>query len=112
MPHRTIRAFCPHCRHQQPFVRARFEWKLHILMTVLTVGVWAVCLISAAVKRVIWPWRCEHCGWHEPDFRSPEERAAGLPKVKPRAGMTESGRFRIKGMPSPSPSSVNRPPRA
>ena len=89
MPRRSIRAFCPRCRHQQPFVRARFDWKLHGMMTLLTAGVWGVVLISALMKRVHWPWRCEHCGWHEPDFRSPEERSANAAKPQPSAG--ESG---------------------
>ena|SRR5688572_4272866 len=86
MPRRSIRAYCPRCRHLQPFLRAHFDWKLHLLLTVLTVGVWAVCLISAGVKRLIWPWRCEHCGWHEPDFRSPDERRSELEKPRPRSG--------------------------
>lgn len=83
MARRTIRAYCPRCRHLQPFLRAEFDWKLHILMTVVTVGVWSVCLISAIAKRLIWPWRCEHCGWHEPDFRSPAERTAGVGRALP-----------------------------
>jgi len=58
-------------------VRARFDWRLHICLTVLTLGVWVVCLLSSGIKRAIWPWRCEHCGWHQPDFRSPSERNVG-----------------------------------
>ena len=65
---------------------------MHLGMTVLTLGVWGICFISAAAKRFIWPWRCEHCGWHEPDFRSPEERRAGKEKTAPRAG--DSGSLR------------------
>lgn len=83
MSRRSIRAYCPRCRHLQPFLKARFDWKLHLLLTVLTVGVWGICLVSAGLKRFIWPWRCEHCGWHEPDFRSPEERKASQRKVDP-----------------------------
>jgi hypothetical protein len=58
-------------------------------MTVLTLGIWLIAAISSAAKRILWPWTCEHCGWHEPDFRSPEERLAGSQKPRARAG--ESG---------------------
>jgi len=83
---------------------------MNLILTLLTCGLWIVCVISMIVKRWIWPWRCEHCGWHEPDFRSPEERAAGDPKRKPRRGMTESGRFRAEEIAPPRPSSIGRPP--
>ena len=86
MGRRSIRAFCPRCRHQQPFVRARFDWRLHGLMTVFTFGIWLVAALSSAVKRILWPWTCEHCGWHEPDFRSPKERLAGSTMSFARAG--------------------------
>lgn len=58
-------------------------------MTLFTLGIWSVVALSAAAKRMLWPWACEHCGWHEPDFRSPEERREGAGKPMPRAG--ESG---------------------
>ena len=94
MARRSIRAYCPRCRHQQPFVRARFDWKLHGTMTILTLGLWSIAAISSAIKRMMWPWHCEHCGWHEPDFRSPEERKDGAVKPMPRAG--ESGSWMRK----------------
>ena len=110
MSRRSIRAYCPKCRHQQPFVRAEFFWKINIFLMVLTLGIWSICIISMIVKRWIWPWRCEHCGWHEPDFRSPEERSAGAAKVKPRSGMSESGRFYVKGgIQNPRPSGISKP---
>jgi hypothetical protein len=59
---------------------------LHLTLTVLTAGIWSICLFSAIIKRSLWPWRCEHCGWHEPDFRSPEERRSGAPKSRLRSG--------------------------
>lgn len=65
---------------------------MHLLLTVLTFGVWGVCFLSAAAKKLLWPWRCEHCGWHEPDFRSPAERKTGQEKPHPRSG--ESGSLR------------------
>ena len=89
MPRRSIRAFCPRCRHQQPFVRAQFDWKLHVLLTILTCGIWLVVALSSTIKRLLWPWRCEHCGWHEPDYRSPRERREPVSRTRTRAG--ESG---------------------
>lgn len=70
-------------------MRARLNWKFHITLTLLTLGLWGVCFLSFIIKRAVWPWRCEHCAWHEPDFRSPEERTKGLKSPRPRAG--ESG---------------------
>jgi hypothetical protein len=70
---------------------------MHLTLTVLTLGVWGVCFLSAAAKRFIWPWRCEHCGWHEPDFRSPTERRCGQEKPLPRAGESGSLRRRKDG---------------
>lgn len=107
MSRRTIRAHCPRCRHQQPFVRARFHWKAHLALTVLTCGIWGVCMLSMIVKRLIWPWRCEHCGWHEPDFRSKEERAGGAEKPKSRSGVSgisrPDSRSGISGIRRPAP---------
>jgi hypothetical protein len=114
MPQRSIRAFCPRCRHQQPFVRARFDWKLHVVLTVLTLGVWAICLLSSAIKRALFPWRCEHCGWHQPDFRSPGERSAGNPpRRRPASGSwrrSSDGSVTSTGK-TPNPSD-KRPPAA
>ena len=59
---------------------------MHVCLTVLTLGIWLVCLLSSAAKCIIWPWRCEHCGWHEPDFRSPQERQESMQKKHPQAG--------------------------
>lgn len=83
MGRRSIRAYCPRCRHQQPFLRSRFDWKLHSAMTLLTCGLWSVAALSAMIKRLVWPWSCEHCGWHEPDFRSPDERDKKNPATEP-----------------------------
>jgi hypothetical protein len=96
-------------------VRARFDWKLHGLMTVLTLGIWLIVALSAAAKRLIWPWTCEHCGWHEPDFRSPEERRAGQAKPRARAGESGSWLRRKDGSLEPrsaSKSSPEEPPSA
>ena len=71
-------------------MRARFDWKLHGLMTVLTLGIWLIAALSSAVKRMLWPWTCEHCGWHEPDFRSPEERLTASAKLRQRARESSS----------------------
>ena len=62
------------------------------MMTLLTFGIWGIVALSSAAKRILWPWACEHCGWHEPDFRSPEERQAG--EIKPRARAGQSAKLR------------------
>ena len=98
-------AYCPRCRHQQPFVQARFDWRLHGIMTVLTLGIWSIVALSSAAKRMLWPWACEHCGWHEPDFRSPEERQAGQSKPSARSG--QRGKWQVDAGASDSRSATS-----
>lgn len=81
MPRRSIRAYCPRCRHQQPFLPAKFRFGLHFALTILTLGLWLISALAAVIRKWMWPWRCEHCGWHQPDFRSPAEREAAKKKT-------------------------------
>jgi hypothetical protein len=44
---------------------------MHLLFTVITLGLWLVPWIAVCIAQVMRPWRCEHCGWHKPVFRNP-----------------------------------------
>lgn len=78
-----IRAHCPRCRHDQNFCRAKVGHHLHLIFSVVTLGLWIVPWISITIGMLFRPWRCQHCGWHKPDFE------AGRSKGEPtRAGLT------------------------
>jgi hypothetical protein len=94
MGRRSIRAHCPRCRHQQPFIPAQARWGLHAVLTVCTFGIWGISAIAALIRKFMWPWRCEHCGWHQPDFRSPEEREEAKKKDIKDADARKSGKVR------------------
>jgi len=63
-----IRAHCPRCRHQQIFTRATINHPLHLLLSLMTAGLWIISWIAICLGRFMRPWRCEHCGWHTPVF--------------------------------------------
>jgi DNA-directed RNA polymerase subunit RPC12/RpoP len=63
-----VRARCPRCRHRQVFVKAKVNHGLHLTLSILTVGLWLVSWIAVCIGRIMRPWRCEHCGWHKPEF--------------------------------------------
>jgi hypothetical protein len=77
------RAYCPRCRHTQIFVRAKMHHGVHLLFSVLTLGLWAVSWLSIYLGQHFRPWRCEHCRWHKPEFRDGgAEESDGLAKAK------------------------------
>jgi hypothetical protein len=63
-----LHAYCSRCRHKQVFVRAANNHLLHLFLTVLTGGLWLVSWVAVCIGKSRRPWRCEHCGWHEPEF--------------------------------------------
>jgi hypothetical protein len=64
-------AHCPHCRTQSTFIRARLANHRHLLLTILTLGLWSVVWFILFLGKSLRPWRCQHCGWHKPEFRKP-----------------------------------------
>lgn len=68
MRKQKVRAHCPRCRHQQLFIRATINHPLHLLMVLITGGLWLVSWMAVCIGNLMRPWRCEHCGWHKPEF--------------------------------------------
>jgi hypothetical protein len=66
----VTRAYCTRCRHRQTFVRAEVRHGIHLLLSVLTLGFWLISWAAICVASRLRPWRCEHCGWHKPEFLS------------------------------------------
>lgn len=64
-----IHAYCARCRHRHIFVRASVNHPIHLLLSIATLGIWLVSWAAICIGNVLRPWRCEHCGWHKPEFR-------------------------------------------
>lgn len=50
------------------FVRTKMKHGVHLLLTVCTAGLWLVSWVSLWLGKIFRPWRCQHCGWHNPQF--------------------------------------------
>ena len=69
-----MRAHCPRCRRQHLFIKREINHLLHLVLAILTGGLWLVTWMVLCVGRVMRPWRCRRCGWHKPEFGSDENR--------------------------------------
>lgn len=70
------KAYCRYCRHEQVFVRATMRHGWHLVFSIVTLGLWAVCWLALHIGQRMRPWQCEHCRCDQPDFRSLEKRTA------------------------------------
>jgi hypothetical protein len=52
--------FCASCQQQRVVFRQGTNHILHLILTLLTVGFWAIIWFGVAVK--IGGWRCTECG--------------------------------------------------
>ena len=55
-----IPRYCPTCRKQVIAIRAGTNHMVHLLLTLLTGGIWLIIWLLAAIK--IGGWKCMHCG--------------------------------------------------
>jgi hypothetical protein len=55
------------------FERAQVHHGLHLLVTLLTLGLWSISWIAACIGQWMRPYRCKHCGWHHPRHRVPSD---------------------------------------
>lgn len=76
-----LRAYCNRCQHVQLFRHVSLQHRWHLILTLLTGGLWAVSWISAIIYARILPWRCPRCDWTLP-------RAVALTARAPRAHST------------------------
>lgn len=61
-----VRAFCYRCDHIQLFKRYYPDHRWHLLLSILTAGLWLVSWASVIVIARVHPWRCQRCDWHLP----------------------------------------------
>ena len=71
MKNTRIRAFCRRCKHEAEFRRYTPHHRWHLVVTLLTVGLWAVSWLSVCLGAWFRPWRCQRCGWHDPQLQPP-----------------------------------------
>jgi hypothetical protein len=70
----NCRHYCPQCEQPRPFRRRVVNRKLHLRLTILTVGLWAPVWVVLALRKPR-PWRCSFC-W------STARRAERKPRVR------------------------------
>jgi len=70
-----IVAHCAWCGCERVFLRRRVRHSLHLLATVLTLGLWLVPWLAVCIEGALCPWRCEGCGRHNPDLKLPLQEA-------------------------------------
>jgi hypothetical protein len=51
---------CAHCKRRTVVFRAGTSHVLHLILTVLTAGLWLIVWIGTAIK--FGGWRCSECG--------------------------------------------------
>jgi rubrerythrin len=54
--------YCPVCRKNVLAIRQDINHIVHLLLTIITCGIWAIFWIGFAVDQTGWPWRCPNCG--------------------------------------------------
>ncbi len=62
-------AHCTHCRRETIFTHVRVSNRRHLLLTVVTGGLWSLVWAALLVGKGLRPWRCSVCGWHKPECR-------------------------------------------
>ena len=77
------RAYCRRCRHEQIFVRVKIHHRLHLLFSIVTLGLWAVSWLAIFIGQRLRPWRCEHCSWNKPEFAQDRGNSVGVGEGEP-----------------------------
>jgi hypothetical protein len=85
-----IVAYCASCRCERVFVRRRVNHLLHLLATVLSLGLWLVVWLGISFEGALRPWRCKICGWHKPEFRVPLQEAVQMGEAALHGSRRES----------------------
>ena len=58
----VIRRYCRFCQTKRPFERESMNGVLHLLLILITAGLWLVILIPYAILASMRPFRCRACG--------------------------------------------------
>jgi RNA polymerase subunit RPABC4/transcription elongation factor Spt4 len=74
-------AFCPTCGRQRLFVAPTPSHLLHLVLTLITFGIWLIVWLLIGAKTG--PYRCSVCGTTEAQERS---QTTTIDRARPRAG--------------------------
>jgi hypothetical protein len=58
----TDTGWCPTCNDQRMLLRDKPNHILHLILTIVTLGLWALVWIVVAARKSNAPARCSHCG--------------------------------------------------
>ncbi len=70
-----IVAHCTVCGCERVFLRHPVRHSLHLIATLLSLGLWLVPWLAVCIEGALCPWRCEGCGWHKPEPKVPLQEA-------------------------------------
>lgn len=59
-------AFCPVCERQSRFQKERINHLLHLVLSVLTLGLWLIVWVAVGIANSSKPSRCVTCGEPKP----------------------------------------------
>lgn len=60
--------YCSKCGHHQLFENNQINHHVHLVLSIVTCGLWLVSWVSIFIGHQIRPWRCQQCGWSKPVF--------------------------------------------
>ena len=58
-----IQAHCPRCRHKQLFKREGINHFAHLVLSIVTLGLWAISWVSVIIGHRHRPFYCDQCGF-------------------------------------------------
>jgi len=58
----TIRRYCADCGQMRPFAKDGPAHGLHLVLTILTAGLWLPIWLLAGLASALTPYRCTFCG--------------------------------------------------
>ena len=59
---RTMRSYCQACCENRPFEKQSASHVLHLLLSIVTFGVWLPVWFLCALSAGFQPWHCPMCG--------------------------------------------------
>lgn len=57
-----LSGWCKYCQQQQLMVKPRINHVLHLILTLVTLGVWGIVWIGLGLMSALKRYRCSQCG--------------------------------------------------
>lgn len=92
MSHVTAGKFCVYCGEHRLFVKERTNHVLHLLLCLITAGLWGFVWVLMGVVNLLSPYRCSKCGSEEAPPSSRHRHFRDEEDVECPASMTGSER--------------------